>query len=287
MYLARENGYYADENLEVEFVIGGMDESGEFIDPTARVVSGQADFGINDSMVLLQARTEGHPVVTVASIYQRHPLAMTSLGEKNITRLQDLVGKTVHISYSSEIIYQAMLSIQGIDPAQINQVERTDFTSAPLLTGEADVIDGWITYDVIYLTLQGREVNFIMASDCGLDVYSDVIFTSEDIIANKPELVERFVRATIRGMQDAVDDPEKAAEVTLMYNDEFGPEFELAVAQRAVQLLNLVDSPPGMMDPTVWETTHQILLDQGMLSAPIDIESAYTLDFLKKVYPDQ
>ncbi len=283
-YLAQENGYYADENLNVEIMPGGLDEAGNFIDPIERVTSGKADFGVIDSTILLKARADGVPVVAVASIYQRHPLAFTSLRAKNITRPQDLIGATVQVSFNSAVIYQALLAAQDIDPAQVNTVNRTDFTPGPILKGEADVIDAWVITEIAELAAAQQDVNLILPSDYGIEVYPNVIFTTEEMISKNPGVVERFVRATVRGLQNAVDNPKVAAELTFnKYAPERGLEIEQIAMQRAVPLLKPTDSSPGMMKPEVWVTTHEILLEQKILSAPLDIDSAYTLVFLEKV----
>jgi NitT/TauT family transport system substrate-binding protein len=287
-YVAQENGYYTAENLEVELLPGGLDDKNNFINPIEQVVSGQADFGIIDSTILLKARADGSPVVAIASIYQRHPLVFASLREKNITRLEDLLDANIQVSFNSMVIYQALLATKGIDPAKIRLTDRTDFTGAPLTTGGADVIDAWVITEVPELELAGHELNFILPSDYGVEVYPNVVFTTEEMIANRPEVVEKFVRATVRGLRSSVDDTDAAAKLTFdKYLQDRGLEVEQAAMQRAVPLISPTDSLPGLMRPEIWKLTHQILLDQGILSKPLDLETAYTLQFLEKVYPDQ
>lgn len=282
MFMAKENNHYADAGLDVEILSGGFDADGNFIDPVEEALSGRSDFSIVDGGALLKAREEGKPLVAVASIYQRLPLAFTSLKEKNIVRPQDLVGKNVQIASNSEVIYQALLASQGIDPAQINMVERTDFTTQPLLTGEADVTDDWVTSAVTELAMAGEETNLILPSDYGIDMYPDVIVTTEDIIATQPDMVKSFVQATIKGMEDVVANPDGAAKVTFeKYAKDRGLEVEQEAIQRSLPLLNPTDSSPGQMKPEVWEKTHEILLEQGILSNPVDVEAAYTLEFLQ------
>jgi NitT/TauT family transport system substrate-binding protein len=285
-YMAQENGYYADENLDVELVPGGYDEADNFIVPIDQVVSGEADFGVADALLLVKAREDGQPVVAVAALFQRHPLALASLSERNITRLEDLVGATVHMTPTSQAMYYAMLATQDIDPSEVNEVERTDFTIAPIVDGDADVIDAWVTNEVVDLTLAGYEINFIMPSDYGIDVYPNVIFTTEEMIANNPDVVQRFVNATVQGLRAALDDSEKAAEAIVKYNDELEIEAQKVAMQRAIPLINPQDSPPGMMQAAVWEQTLDIALEQKVISAPIDIEEAYTLQFLEEAYAE-
>ncbi len=284
-YVAEEQGYYDEENLSVELVAGGLNAEGEFISPVDEIVAGNADFGVVDSIILLQARAEGAPVVAIAAIYQRHPLALMSLAENGIVRPQDLVGTTVHITYNSRQIYYALLNAQGIDPSQINELERTDMTLGPIIRGEADVIDAWIVNEVPRAILDGIDFNLILPSDYGIDFYPNVIFTTEDMIANNPDLVERFLRATLRGMQSAVDDPEEAAALAVARNDTLSLESETEAMRQSLPLLKPGGSSVGMMDEETWQQAYEMLVQQNLLEeGDLEVNNAYTLVFLNRVY---
>ncbi len=278
-YVAEEKGFYAKENLSVTFNALG-DTS-----PIDLVAAGKADFGITSADNLLSARAKGSPVVAVATIFQRSPVAFISLAEKNITRPQDLIGKKVlvHFDGTTGLVYHALLASQGIDPAKVEGVPRTDFGNDPLLKGQVDVMDAFITNQPVQLTQAGHPVNAILASDYGIDIYANIIFTSESTIANKPELVERFLRATTQGIQSALQDPKGAVALAVARNSDLSPEAEAESMNRSLPLLNPAGGRPGMMRPEDWEITHQILLDQGILDKPLDVKAAYNLSFLEKV----
>jgi NitT/TauT family transport system substrate-binding protein len=279
-YEAEEKGYYATENLAVK-----LNELGE-TSPIDEVAAGKADFGVTSADTLLSARAKGSPLVAVATIYQRSPVAFISFAEKNITRPQDLVGKKVlvHFAGTTGLVYRALLASQDIDPSTVEGVARTDFTNKPLVDGEVDVMDAFITNQPVQLTQEGHKLNAILASDYGIDVYANVIFTSEATIANKPELIERFLRATTQGIQGAVQDPKGAAALAVARNSELSLESETESMNRSLPLLNPAGGRPGTMRPEDWEITHQILIDQGILSKPLDLKAAYNLSFLEKVY---
>lgn len=279
-YEAEEKGYYAAENLAVK-----LNELGD-TSPIDQVVNGKVDFGITSADTLLSARAKGAPVVAVATIFQRSPVAFISLAEKTITRPQDLVGKKVlvHFDGTTGLVYKALLAAQGIDPSKVEGVPRTDFSNKQLLDGEVDASDAFITNQPVLLAQEGYQLNAILASDYGIDVYANVIFTSEATIANKSELVERFLRATMQGMQSAVQDPKGAAALAVARNPKLKLEAETESMNRSLPLLNPAGGRPGIMRPEDWETTHQILLDQGILEKPLDPKAAYNLSFLEKVY---
>ncbi|HXW01734.1 MAG TPA: ABC transporter substrate-binding protein, partial [Anaerolineae bacterium] len=279
-YEAEEKGYYANENLTVK-----LNELGDS-SPIDQVVAGKADFGVTSADNLLSARAEGTPVVAIATIYQRSPVALISLAENNITRPEDLVGKKVlvHFDGTTGLVYKALLAAQGIDPAKVEGVPRTDFSNKQLLEGEVDVMDAFITNQPVQLAQEGHQTNAILASDYGIDVYANVIFTSEATIANKPELIERFLRATVQGVESALQDPKGAADLAVARNANLNLASETESMNRSLPLLNPAGGQPGMMRAEDWEITHQILLDQGILSKPLDVKAAYNLSFLEKVH---
>ena len=93
-YAAEEHGYYKDQALTVDLLVGGEDAQGNYIDPIQVVLDGRADFGVVGGGHLIKARANGAPLVAIASSYHRHPLALTSLAEKQIDTAQDLIDKT-------------------------------------------------------------------------------------------------------------------------------------------------------------------------------------------------
>jgi NitT/TauT family transport system substrate-binding protein len=284
-YMAEEQGYYSEENLAVELRSGGLDADGNIINAIDEVTSGRADFGVFDGSSLVMAVNNGVPVVAIAAIYQRSPVAFVSLAEKGIVAPQDLVGATVALDVaSSGPLFSTLLNTQHVDPNQVRVVQRTDFSIAPLVNGEVDVIDGWVTNEVVALELEGHESNLILPSDYGLDVYPNLIFTTKDMVTNNPDLVERFLRATLRGMRSAIDDPDTAAALVLNYNSERILEVETAAMQRSLPLLAPAGSQPGMMRADVWYVTYRLLADQGLIERSMDINQVYTMKFLDSIY---
>jgi ABC-type nitrate/sulfonate/bicarbonate transport system substrate-binding protein len=289
-YEAIRQGYYTDANLDVRLDGGGFDADGAYIDPVKQVVEGKSDFGVAGADVILAARAQGQPVVAIAAIYQRSPVVLISLAEKNIIRPQDLVGKRVDTEPGTtvDVAYRALLVSQEIDSSQIIETPRTDFTVNPLFNDETDVLSGFITNDGVQAQQRGAELNFILMSDYGIDIYSNVIFTTEDMIKNKPDMVKAFVEATIKGMQWAVDNPEAAAENVIdLYGESMEPDIknsQHAGLLASLPLLNPAGSRPGMMAAEDWELAHQFLFDQGILKEPLEIGAAYNLSFLEAVY---
>lgn len=284
LYAAEENGHYAENGLDMTLVEGGFGEGG-YIEPIDVVVAGTYDFGLSDANALVRARAAGKPVVAIATIMQRSPSAIISLEADGIERPQDLPDHTVQVADGgARNLYNAMLQAQGIDEASIDTQPRTDFGVGPLLNGEADAIVGWIINEGVQVREAGETPNFIMLSDYGFDAYNLVIFTTETTIEEKPELVESVLRAIIAGYEDAIADPNQAADYIVENNPELDREGQLQRLQAMIPLINIPGQNLGVMDEQIWIDTQTIMLEAGSLDNGIDPQSVFTTSFLDKIY---
>ena len=283
-HTAYENGYFDDENLDVTFAEGGFSENG-YIDPIQEVVSGNYDFGLASGVQLIAAAIEDKPVVAVAALLQRSPQAIISLGESNIRSPRDLTGHRVALNTgASEAAFYALLDLSNIDRDEVEVVPRTSFGIDPVVNGEVDAFSGWIINEGVMLAEAGEESNFILFSDYAVDTYEILIFTTQDKIDNNPELVERFLRATLKGAQDVIDDPEQATENTLMFGDALGYDEQLRRLEATIPLMNVPGFHLGAMEMEVWEATQQILLDSGLVEQPIDLEIVFDTTFIDTIF---
>ena len=279
-YTAQDQGYYDAASLEVSLDVLGQTS------PIDQVVAGKAQFGLTSADNVLLARAAGKPVVAIATIYQRSPVAFVSLSKNQITKPQDFIDKTVVVDLkgTTGIIYRALLASQSIDEAKVKTQPRADYTNDALVSGKADVIDAFINNQPVQLKQQGLDINVVLPSDYGIDLYANVIFTTEEIIKTQPDLVEAFVRATTRGMQQAIQDPDAATRLTLARGTNLNPASEAESMRLALPLMNPAGSRPGMMTAESWQAAYQILRDQGLLTQDLDVQQAYSLVFLNKAY---
>lgn len=278
-YAAEKNGHFAEHNLTATLAAGGFDSNG-YIDPIALVTSGGADFGVTSAASLIQARAAGQQVVGIAAIFQRSPAAIITLDSSGIKRPQDLIGRRVAVADSGAGPYSFLLTLQRIDPASVHTVPRTSFGIEPLAKGEVDAMYAWVINEGVQLREAGQTPTILLLSDYGIETYDLVLFTSERMITDNPDLVARVLQASLQGWQDVIADPAQAAQLTLMYD----PALELAGQQRrleaALPLLLPAGGRLGTMQPEVWQTTQQVLLDEHALDAPIDLSQVYTQEFL-------
>ena len=290
LYMADSHGYYANQGLNVELLNGGYDDQNSYIDPVQAVLDGKATFGVTGADVILTSRAQGKPLVAIASIYQRSPVVLIAFGSHKLLHPEDLRGKRVATEpgTSPGLAYDALLASLGISHSDITEIPRTDFTTRPLLSGDVDVLLSFVTDDAINAKRFDPDSTILLMSDYGIDIYANVIFTTEDMINDNPEIVERFVHATVQGLQRAIDDPQGAAAYVL---DHFGTTFTLDYAAlqepgmlASVPLIKPAGSQPGMMQPERWGITYQILEDLALLDQPVNVREAYTLDFIESAY---
>jgi NitT/TauT family transport system substrate-binding protein len=272
---AEKNGRFAEQGLNVTLVEAGFD-----VDAIQEVLDGKADFALSNSASLIRARAEGKPVVAVASILQRSPLAVISLPESGLTHPQDLVGHTISVTDGGALaVYNTLLHTQDIDSSTVNTIPRTTFGVDPLTNGEVDGMVAWVINEGVAVQELGFDPQYILMSDYGVDMYDFVLFTTEATIEQKPELVRGLVNAVRAGAKDVVDNPAQAIKHTLTYNGDLVEAEQLRRLEATIPFINVPGRELASMDAEVWQFTHEFLLQQGLLAEPIALDEVYTLEF--------
>lgn len=202
-YAALEQGYYADEGLDVEFLERQLNKS--VVD---QVINGSAVYGIGDSS-LLHELALGKPVVGVAAIFQHNPLVFMSLEESGIVTPEGIKGKK--IVYDANNVLEAPLkallaNAKLTDVDYILNQQADDYRL--FLAKRVDVIAGYLTSQLFYYKQAGVKINLLNPQDYGLDFYGDMLFTSATERQQNPERIERFLRATLKGWKYALDNSE-------------------------------------------------------------------------------
>ena len=282
-YVANEKGFYADEGLKVNLVPFSFEE------PTIdAVANGEAVFGIIGSDKLILARAKGKPIKAFAVIYKINPVCAYSLKKSGILKPNDLIGKTVGLSLGTDIdtIYLAMLNKLGINRSQINEIT-IGYSADELLNGTTDVSTGYIINEPHQAIEAGYEVNTILMANYGANTYADVLFATEDTINNNPELVEKFLRATLKGWQYAIENEEEAVDITLKYAAGRTKSHEAYMLSNSIPLIHTGNAYIGWMEKSEWEQAQNILLEQNILDKEIDVNELYTMKFLNKIYSEK
>jgi NitT/TauT family transport system substrate-binding protein len=284
-YAAVDQTYYQEEGLDVTISNGGISDQG-YINPMEQVIQGKAQFGLGSTNEILKAQAAGQPLVAIASTLQRSPRGFMSLASKKIVHLKDLIGKRVAYRPDDNSLYLALLKVAGISRSSIVEItDTTKFTLDALINNEIDVIPMFIDNEAVAIQQRGYAINVILASDYGIETYENLIFTSQDLIETDPNLVLHFLRGTLKGYTYVVNNPDKAAALAVQYDPQLDLETQKLSMARVVPLIHPPQTPIGMMQDVVWQNSYQILGDQGLFTEPLDITKAYTLSFLKEIYP--
>ncbi len=281
IYAADQLGYYADEGLEVIMLVRNDPVSDLF----ASVVAGKAAFGLAYGAGMMNARSRNLPLTAIAAIYRIQPLVFATMNKSNITTPYDFPGRTMRTTSpgGTSIVFNAMMTRLGLDPESVRQID-FGYDLSPFLSGKADIWPCYITNEVQTLRKLGYSVNVILPDDYGVHLYGDVLYTTDQLIRDNPELVLRFVRATLKGWRWAVENPREAGKFALKYNPNLNAEHQADIMQASVPLIHTGKDPIGWMQAEVWEGMHAMLLKQKILSKTVDLNNVFTMKFLNKTY---
>jgi hypothetical protein len=190
-----------------------------------------------------------------------------SLKESGITTPQDFIGKTVGLetAVNVDILYKIMMNKLGIDRSLVNEVT-IGYDATELLEGTTDVSTGYIINEPNQAIEAGKEINTILMADYGVNMYADVIVATEDTIENRPELVEKFLRATLKGWQYALENADEAVDATLKYATDSSRSHQTYMLKSSVPLIHTGHTPIGWMEKSDWEQVQNILFEQGIIA---------------------
>jgi putative hydroxymethylpyrimidine transport system substrate-binding protein len=277
IYEAVDKGYFEDEGLNVS-VVPPADPSAIL----ALIASGESDFAMFYQPDLLQARNEGVPVVAVAGVVQRPLNSMMALKSSGITRPADLAGKKVGTPGLpwNEAMLTTMLEADGLTRDDVELVDVGWTLNQSLMAGTVDAVIGvYWTHELIVLENEGHETNVLLPDDWGVPSYYELILvTSEKTVKDRPEMVEKFVKAFNKGYAQALDDPQGSIDTLIRLNPD--AEIDESVDRAGVDLLvplwESTGQPFGSLSPERWTSLADWMKAQSLLD-----DDAYDTSFVK------
>jgi len=277
LYMADQEGYYAAEQLQVRLDPVDFEQSSA-ID---QVLAGQNDFGISAAEDIIIARSQDKPVRAIAVIYRINPGILLIKPDSGIQSPQDFLGRKVALAPDGSPVYKAMMKRLGLDRSQVEEIIYPGFDLWECWD-LAPVCPNYATNGPVLLQQAGQPFSLIWPSDYGVDWYGDVLFTSDHMIAENPDRVARFVRASLRGWQHAIEAPDLAVTAALAYNPELDETFQRQALRASIPLIDSGRLPLGYMEAQVWQSVHDILLEQDLMATPLDVDQIYTNEFVEK-----
>ena len=281
-YVAEEKGYFEELELDVDI----RHSTGEHLN---LLMAGEVDFTTVDANSVLKRRADpGLPIVAIALFGQRGQQAFLALSDSGINAPKDWEGKTFGYKVSIPPDYLAILEAEGVDRSRIQEV-RVGFDPRILTEGQVDVLASFKSNEPNIIRGMGFDVNMFDAADYGVPTLGLTYIVQQDMIDQDSDTVERFLRATMKGMEFAVSNTEETLDIVLKYAEgadrehmRFMLEAEFADATSPITDANGL----GWMTEDQWQEFHDSLIKYGALPGSQDVSSAFTDEFLEDIYED-
>ncbi len=277
LYIAVEKGYFSQEGIDIEF-----DYSME-TDAVALVGANELQFAVVSGEQVLLARSQGLPVVYVLAWYQDYPVSVVSKTGQGILTPADLKGKTIGLPglYGANYIgLRALLTTAGLQESDVtldsigyNQVET-------LITDKDQAVVVYTTNEPVQLRLMDYQIDEIRVKDY-VHLVSNGLITNELTIAQDPDLVRRMDQAILKGIADAINNPDEAFQVSHKFVEGLAQADQVAQKEVLTTSIQLWKADRlGFSDPAAWQNTQQVLLDMGFLTQPVDLNTVFSNAFL-------
>ncbi len=279
LYVAVDKGYFSENGIEVEF-----DYSYE-TDAMALVGANNLQFAVVSGEQVILARAQGLPVVYVMAWYRDYPVAVAAKKEQGIRTPQDLAGKRIGLPGTFGANYiglRALLSQAGLEESDVI-LDSIGFTQVEALAADREqAVAVYVANEPVQLRALGYELDVIPVAEY-VQLASNGLITYESTVSINPDLVTHMVQALMRGITDTAANPDEAYEISKKFVE------TLAQADEKIQKEILATSislwqidPPGYSELRAWENMQAVLLDIGLITAPLDLEKAVTNQFVEK-----
>lgn len=280
-YAAQTLGYYKAEGLDVMLL--PLPQYGSV---AQLVTSGKADIGLGSSDQILEWDSNGLPLIAIAATMQHDPQAVMVHKDSPIHSFRDLEGYAVAAQPGATWL-KYVISRYGL--RNIREIPATH-SIANFVADQNYVQQIFVTSEPFFAKQAGVDVRTLPISTSGYDPYR-VQFTTRDFAAQNPDVLAKFVRASIRGWQEYLRNPAPTNELLLKLNPALNPAQEAFTAQAlhdggfisgssAGSNQSNLDQT-GQMTTARWETTYEQLKSLGILQGPVDPATAYSLKFLQ------
>jgi len=276
-YIAVEKGYFKEAGIQLEF-----DYKFE-TDGVALVGAGELPFAVVSGEQVLLARAQGLPVTYVAAWYQQYPVSVVAKSELGIVIPQDLKGKKIGLPGlfgASYIGLRALLNAGKLSESDVT-LDAIGFNQVDMMAvGQQDIVVGYAANEPIQLRAQGIAVTELRVADYA-QLAANGILANEKVIAENPELVRAFIGAFLKGLKDTLDDPDEAFTLSEAYIPNFSDldtDVQKQVLTTSIEQWHA--ERLGYSDPQAWENMQDVLLDMGLLTEKLDLNKAFTNEFI-------
>lgn len=281
-YVAKDLGYYEELGIDLEIVQPSDGSSLQLL------AAKQGDFAISYQEDLTYAKTSDNPLPlkAIATIIQHNTSGFSSPKEYGIETVKDFEGKTYggYGGASEEAIIKTVMEKNGADFSKVTSVISGDEDFFAATKNNIDFMwtfEGWTNVEA---ALRGEELNFIAARDLdeALDYYTPIIVAREDSINENKDMITKFMEATTKGYEYAIENPKESAEILTKAVPEIDLELAIKSQEYLSQKYKADASVFGEMKDSVWNNYTKFMLDNNLISTGMEASEAYTNEFLSK-----
>ncbi|WHZ12374.1 MAG: ABC transporter, substrate-binding protein [Burkholderiaceae bacterium] len=281
LYQALATGIYKAHGLDVDLRPGGAQ-----MNVNALFLAGRADFADSDSLRVLNFVRQGLPGVAVAAYGQKHPVALASHPNMGLDTLAELKGKPVMVSAIGRQTYWPWLKSKfGYTDDQI----RPDTGSlAPFLNNKAMSMECFVTSEPYDMKRAGVDASIKLLADSGYASYYGITLAHPKMIAEQPDVVQRFVDASIKGWASYLGGDPSPGNALIKKGNPDMTDQKIAYCISAMKRYGIVQSGDtaklglGAMTDAHWRDFYDAMATAEVLPRGLDIQKGYTLQFVNK-----
>src|SRR5437667_8497341 len=270
--VAQSKGYYKAAGLDVTFHHGIVN------DLVGSMALGHDNFVFASGDEELVARSKGLKVVDVATIFQKYPVSLIVPANSPIHTLADLKGHSIGEPGPFGSTYVGLLALlyqAHLTPNDVH-IQSIGFTQVAALIGHhVDAVVGYSNNEPLQLKKQGFDVRTFAVSDYQ-PLISNGIVTTENTLHNRPQLVQNFVQATLRGLKYVIGNPADSVQISKSYVPGLDSGRASAVLQATIPLWQSTNSQLGYNDSATWQSMERFLVAQNIIPSGEDYSKAYT-----------
>jgi NitT/TauT family transport system substrate-binding protein len=281
-FVALERGYYKEVDLDVKILRGQGS-----VDAIRQVGANNATFGFADAGSLVLARGNDQiPVKLAAIVYAKPPQGVFCREDSGLKTPKDLEGASIANPAAGATVdmFPLYAKAAGIDASKVRWVVASSESLPSLLAGNRVPCVGQFIVGEPLLRIQAAPAKLVRFAflDAGLTFYGNGIVATDSTLATKPDLVKRFVAATIRGMQDAFAKPDEAAAIMHKYHPEVSTEVAKGETEAVAELAQVKGQPLGVIDPARIDETIEVVKSVFKLKAPVSAGDVYVPRLVSK-----
>ncbi|MGJ0507461.1 MAG: ABC transporter substrate-binding protein [Methylocystis sp.] len=282
-YQAVADGTYARHGLDVKIVQGGPQVNTQIL-----LAAGRVDFAMGANTIeMLEAVQQNVPIVAVASMFQIDPVIFMSHPGEGFDRFEDLPKATAFIAGAVRAsVWQWLKKAYGFRDEKIKPY---GFNSAPFIADKKSIQEGLLTSEPYAVEKQGGfKPNVFLLHDYGYDSYSTTIQTRADTVEKKPDLVQRFVDASIIGWYHYMYGDNAAANAAIKRGNPDITDGQIAFSIEKMKERGIVDSGDsltlgvGAMTDARMKSFFDKMVKAGVSPADLDYGKGYTLRFINR-----